>query len=148
MSVSWKARRGLEEWELKMHIDKEVRISKTFFNNLPFSPKSSLACKAQLPRSSSFSFLLILLRAWNLEQWSLRWPRAPQWWQTMGLGPLCFLGRDLGPWFRSFFNMGHWGLMWSITPQWWQLGTNLNLLNSLGWDLNKGLGLKVFLSTF
>ena len=29
---------------------------KNFLKNLPFSIKSGLACKAQLPRSSSFSF--------------------------------------------------------------------------------------------
>ena len=101
----------------KMHIDKEIRISKTFFNNLPFSPKSSFAFIAQLPKSSSFYFLLILLRAWNLEQRGLRWPKAPQWWQKMCLGPLVFLGRYLATWFYSLFNFGHWGLIWLVTPQ-------------------------------
>ena len=121
---------------------------KTFFNNIPFSSKSGLANKAQLLRSSSFSFLLILLRAWNLDQCGLRWPKAPQWWQTMCLGPLGLLGRDLATWFCFHFNLGHWGLIWPITPQWWQVWTNLDPLNSLGWDLNRGLGLRVFLSTF
>ena len=36
---------------------------KTFFNNLPFSIKSGLVYTTQLPKSSSFSFLFILLRA-------------------------------------------------------------------------------------
>ena len=131
-----------------MHIDKEVKALTTCFNNLPLSIKSGLACKAQLPRSSSFSFLLILLRDWNLEQWGLRWPKALQWWQTMCLDPLGFLGRDLVTWFCSLFNVEHWGLMWPITPQWWQVGTNLDPLKSLRWDLNEGFGLRAFLSTF
>ena len=33
---------------------------KNFLKNLPFSIKSGLACKAQLPRSSSFLLLLLL----------------------------------------------------------------------------------------
>ena len=77
MSVSWEVRRGLEEWKLEMHIDKELRALNTSFNNMLLSLKSDLPCIAQLPKGSSFSFLLILLRAWNLEQWSLRWPKAP-----------------------------------------------------------------------
>ena len=129
-----------------MHIDKEVRALTTYFNNLPLSIKSGLACKTQLPRSSSFFF--VLLRVWNLEQWGLRRPKAPQWWQTMCLGLLSFLGRDLAIWFCFLFNIEHWGFMWPITPQWWQVGTNLDSLKFLGWDLNEGLGLKVFLSTF
>ena len=148
MNVSWEVRQGLEECEPEMHIDKKVRTSKTFSNNLPFSPKIGFAFIAHLPNNSSFSFLLILLRAWKLEQCGLRWPKAPQWWQTMGLGPLGLLGRDLATWVCSLFNLGHWGLMWPITPQWWQVGTNLDPLNSLGWDLNRGLGLRAFLSTF
>ena len=148
MSVLWEVRRRLEEWEPKMHIDKEVRALITCFNNIQFSPKSDFAFIAHLPNRSSFSFLFILLRAWNLEQCGLRWPKAPQWWQTMCLGPLGFLGRDLAPWFYSFFNMEHWDLMWPITPHWWHVGTNLDPLNSLGWDLNIGLGLRAFLSTF
>ena len=82
MSVSWEVRRGLEEWEPEMNIDKEVRTLKSFFNNLLFSPKSGLTFISQLPKILSFSyfFFLILLRAWNLEQWGLRWPKAPQWW--------------------------------------------------------------------
>ena len=148
MSVSWEGRRGLEEWKPEMHIDNEVRALTTCFNNLPFSIKSDLACKAQLPRSSSFSFLLNILRAWNLKQWDLRWPKAPQWWQTMCLGLLGFLGRDLTAWFCSFFNMEYWGLMWSITLQWWQVGTNLDPFKSLGWDLNEGLGLGAFSPLF
>ena len=107
MSVSWEERWGLEEWESEMHIGKEVRTSKTFFNNLPFFIKFDLACKAQLLRSSSFSFLLILLRAWNLEQWGLRWPKAPQWWQTMCLGPLGLSGKDLATWVCCLFNLWH-----------------------------------------
>ena len=148
MSVSWEVRRGLEEWEPEMHIDKELRALNNFFNNMLLSLKSGLSFLAQLPRSSSFSFLLILLRAWNLEQWGLRWSKVPQWWQTMCLGPLGLLRRNLATWVCSLFNLGHWGLMWLITPQWWQVGTNLDPLNSLGWDLNRGLGLRAFLSTF
>ena len=130
-----------------MHINKEVRISKTLFNNLPFSPKIGFAFIPQLPESSSSFFLLILLRAWNLEQWDLRWPKAPQLWQTMYLGPLGFLGRDLAIWFYSLFNFGHWDLIWLITPQWWQIETNLDLSKTLDWDLNGSFGLKVFFST-
>ena len=85
MSVSWEVRWGLEEWELEMHIDKELRALNTFFNNMLFSLKLGLPFLAQFPWSSSFSFLLILLRAWNLEQWGLRWLKAPQWWQIMCL---------------------------------------------------------------
>ena len=55
-----------------MHIDKEVKALTTCFINLPLLIKSGLACKAQLPRSSSLSFLLILLRVWNLEQCDLK----------------------------------------------------------------------------
>ena len=117
MSVSWKVRRGLKEWESEMHIEKELKALNIFFNNMLFSLKSSLPFLAQLPWISSFSFLLILLRAWNLEQWGLRWPKTPQWWQTMSLGPLGLLGKDLAPWFYSFFNMGHWGLLWPIISQ-------------------------------
>ena len=111
MSVLWEVRWGLEEWESEMHIVKELRALNTFFNNMLFSLKSGLLFLAQLPRSSSFSFLLILLRAWNLEQWGLRWPKAPQWWQTMFLGPLGFLERDLATWFCSLFKLWHWGLI-------------------------------------
>ena len=143
-----KSETRFEEWEPEMHIDKEVRTSKTFFNNLPFFPKIGLICKAQLPKSSSFSFLLILLRAWNLEKWGLKWPNAPQWWQTVCLVPLDFLGRHLTTWFCSLFNLEHWGLIWLITPQWWQVKTNLYPSKTLGWDLNKGFGLRAFLSAF
>ena len=101
----------------EMHIDKEVKALTTCFNNLPLSNKSSLDFLAQHPRNSSFSFLLIFLKAWNLEQWSLRWSKAPQWWQKMCLGPLGFLERYLATWFYSLFNFGHWGLIWLVTPQ-------------------------------
>ena len=67
MSVSWEVRRGLEEWEPEMHIDKELRAFNIFFNNMLFSLKTGLLFLAQLPTSSSFSFLLIILKAWNLE---------------------------------------------------------------------------------
>ena len=147
MSVSWEVRRRLEELESEMHIYKEVRTSKNFFNNLPFSLKTGLACKAQLPRSSSLSWLFILLGTWNLEQWGLRWPKTPKWWQTMCLGLLGFLGKDLTTWFY-FLNFGHWGLIWPITPQWWQVRTNLDLSKILDWNLNEGFGLRAFLSTF
>ena len=40
-----------------------VKSIKHFFNNILFSLKTGLAFIAQLPRSSNFSFLLILLRA-------------------------------------------------------------------------------------
>ena len=43
MSVSWKERRGLEEWELKMHIDKELKALNTLFNNMLFLLKTGLA---------------------------------------------------------------------------------------------------------
>ena len=76
----------------------------TIFKPIQFS---FLAFLAQLPRSSSFSFLLILLGGWNLEQWGLRWPKAPQWWQTMCLDPLGFLGRDLTKWCCSLFIIEH-----------------------------------------
>ena len=115
-----------------VHIDKEIRALTTCFNNLPLSIKSDLAFLAQLPRRSSFSLLLILLRVWNLKQWGLRWPNALQWWQTMGLGPLGLLRRDLATWFCSLLNIEHWGLMWPITPQWWPVGTNSDPLKSLG----------------
>ena len=95
-----------------------------------------------------FFFSLILIKAWNLDHWGLRWPKALQWWQTMCLGPLGFLGRDLATWFCSFFNLWHWGLIWPITPQWWQVGTNLDPSKALGWDLNGGFDLTAFLSTF
>ena len=101
MSVSWEVRRELEEWELEMHIDKELRALNTFFNNILFSLKFILPFLAQLPWSSSFFFLLILLRAWNLEHWGLKWPKAPQWWHTICLGPLGFLERDLTTCFCS-----------------------------------------------
>ena len=55
ISVSWEVRRGLEEWEPEMNIDKEVRTLKSFFNNLPFSPKSGLTFISQLPKILSFS---------------------------------------------------------------------------------------------
>ena len=55
MSVSWEVRQGLEEWEPEMNIDKEVRTLKSFFNNLPFSPKSGLTFISQLPKILSFS---------------------------------------------------------------------------------------------
>ena len=148
MSVSKEVRRELEEWEPEMHIVKELRALNIFFNNILFSLKTGLLFLAQPPRSSSFSFLLILLRAWNLEQWGLRWPKAPQWWQTMCLGLLGFLGRDLATWFYSLFNLWHWGLIWPITPQWWQVGINLDPSKALGWDLNRGFDLTTFLSTF
>ena len=148
MSVSWEVRRGLEEWELEMHIDKELRALNTIFNNMLFSLKFGLPFLAQLPRSSSFSFLLILLKPRNLEHWGLRWPKTPQWWQTMRLGPLGFLGRDLATWFYSLFNLEHWGLMWPITPQLWQVWTILDPFKTLDWDLNRGFGLRAFLSTF
>ena len=148
MSVSREVRRGLEEWEPKTRIIKELRALNTFFNNMLFSLKSSLLFLTQLPRNSSFSFLLILLRAWNLEQWDLRWPKAPQWWQTMCLGQLGFLGRDLITWFCSLFNLWHLGLIWPITPQLWQVGTNLDPSKALGWDQNGGFDLIAFLSTF
>ena len=141
-------RRGLEEWEPEMHIVKELRALNIFFNNMLFSLKSSLLFLTQLPRNSSFSFLLILLRAWNLEQWDLRWPKAPQWWQTMCLGQLGFLGRDLITWFCSLFNLWHLGLIWPITPQLWQVGTNLDPSKALDWDLNGCFDLTAFLSTF
>ena len=112
-----------------------------------FSLKTDLPFLAQLPRSSSFSFLLILLRAWNLEQWGHRWPKAPQWWQTMCLCLLGFLERHLATWFCSLYNLWHWGLIWSITPQWWQVGINLNPSKALGWDLNRGFDLTAFFST-
>ena len=121
MSVSLEVRQGLEEWESKMHIDKELRALNTLFNNVLFSLKSGLPFLAQLPRNSNLSFLLILLRARNLKHWGLKWPKAPQWWQTMCLGPLGFLGRDLATWFCSLFNLWHWGLIWPITPQWCEL---------------------------
>ena len=41
-SVSWKVRRGLEEWEPEMHVDKELRALNTFFNNMLFPLKTSL----------------------------------------------------------------------------------------------------------
>ena len=107
MSVSRELRRGLEEWEPEMHIVKELRVLNIFFNNMLFSLKIGLLFLAQLPRSSSFSFLLILLKAWNLEQWGFTWPKAPQWWQTMCLGLLGFLGGDLATWFCSLFNLWH-----------------------------------------
>ena len=138
----------LEEWELEMHIVKELRALNIFFNNMLFSLKTGLLFLAQLPRSSSFSFLLILLRAWNLEQRGLRWLKAPQWWQIMCLGPLGFLGRDLATWFCSLFNLWHWSLIWPITPQWWQVATNLDLSKTLDWDLNGGFDLRAFLYTF
>ena len=131
-----------------IYIDNELRALKTFFNNMLFSLKSSLPFLVQLPWNSSFSFLLILLRAWNLEHWGLRWPKTPQWWQTMCLSPLGFLGKDLIIWFCSLFNLWHWGFIWPITPQWWQVGTNLNPSKTLGWDLSRGFDLRAFLSTF
>ena len=148
MSVSREVRWVLEEWELEMHIVKELRALNIFFNNMLFSLKTGLLFLAQLPRNSSFSFLLILLRAWNLEQWGLRWPKAPQRWQIVCLGLVSFLGRDLATWFYSLFNLWHWGLIWPITPQWWQVGTNLNPSKTLGWDLNRGFDLTAFFSTF
>ena len=148
MSVSREVRRGLEEWEPEMHIVKELRAINISFNNMLFSLKTGLFFLAQFPKSSSFSFLLILLKAWNLEHWRLRWPKAPQWWQTMCLDLLGFLGRDLATWFCSLFNLEHWGLMWPIAPQWWQVETNLDPFKTLGWDLNGGFDLTVFLSTF
>ena len=144
MSVSWEVRQGLEEWELEIHIDKELRTLNTFFNNMLFSIKTGLPFLAYLQRSSSFSFPLILLSAWNLEQWGLRWPKAPQWWQTMCLGPLGFLGRNLITWFCFLFNLWHCGLIWPITPQWWQVGTNLDPSKALDWDLNGSFDLTTF----
>ena len=44
-----------------MHIVNDVRTLKTFLKNLPFSIKSGLACKAQLPRNSSFSFFYLFI---------------------------------------------------------------------------------------
>ena len=148
MSVSREVRRGLEEWEPEMHIVKELKALNIFFNNMLFSLKTSLLFLAQLPRNSSFSFLFILLRAWNLEQWGLRWPKAPQWSQTMCLGLLGFLGRDLVTWFCSLFNLWHWGLIWLITLQWWQVGTNLDQSKALGWDLNGALTKRHFSPPF
>ena len=146
--LSWEVRRRLEEWEPEIHIYKELRALNTFFNNMLFSPKFGLLFLAQLPRSSSFSFLLILLRAWNLEQWGLRWPKAPQWWQAMCLGPLDFLGKDLVTWFCSLFNLWHWCLIWPITLQWWQVGKNLDPIKAFDWGLNGGFNSKAFLYTF
>ena len=101
------------------------------------------------PDSSIYSFSFLSLIFWSTKHLTgLRWPKEPQWWQTMCLGPLGFLRRDLATWFCYLFNMEHWGHMWLITPQWWQVVTNLDLLNSLGWDLTGGLGLKAFFSTF
>ena len=71
MSVLWEVRWGLEEWESEMHIDKELRVLNTFFNNMLLSLKSGIPFLAQLPWSSSFYFLLILLRAWNLETYDI-----------------------------------------------------------------------------
>ena len=76
MSVLREERQGLEEWELEIHIDNELRALNTFFNNMLFSLKSNLPFLAQLPRSSGLSFLFIILRAWNLKQWDLRWSKA------------------------------------------------------------------------
>ena len=135
MSVSWEVRREFEEWEPKMHIDKEVRTLKTFFNNLPFSPQIRFCFHSTTSKKLKFFFFfffLILLRAWNLKQWGLRWPKAPQQWQTMSLCPQGLLGRDLATWFCSFFNKEHWGLMWPITKQWWQVETNLDPSKTLG----------------
>ena len=42
MSVSWEWRQGLEEWEPKMHIDKELRALNIFFNNMLFLLKFGL----------------------------------------------------------------------------------------------------------
>ena len=42
MSVSWEVRWGLEEWEPKMHIVKELRALNIFFNNMLFSLKNGL----------------------------------------------------------------------------------------------------------
>ena len=67
MSVLREVRRGLEEWEPEMHIVKELRALNIFFNNMLFSLKTGLLFLAQFPKSSSFYFLLILLKAWNLE---------------------------------------------------------------------------------
>ena len=138
MSASWEVRQGLEEWEPEMHIDKELRVLNTFFNNMLFSLKSDLLFLAQLPRGSSFSFLLILLRAWNLEQWGLRWPKASQWWQTMCLGLLGFLGRDLVIWFCSLFNLWHRSYMTNhttIVASWNKLRSIQNLRFRPKWRL-------------
>ena len=48
---------------LNTFFNNELRALNTFFNNMLFSLKTGLPFLAQLPRSSSFSFLLILLRA-------------------------------------------------------------------------------------
>ena len=63
--------------------------------------------------------------------------------------------RSTRPFGKGSSNMGLFSLQlmtlrsyMTITPQWWQVGTNLDPLNSLGWDLNRGLGLRAFLSTF
>ena len=70
MSVLWEVRRGSEKWEPKMHIDKEVRTSKTFFNNLPFTPKSGFAFIAT-SNKLKFLFSFDSFKSWKLRaMWS------------------------------------------------------------------------------
>ena len=72
MSVSWEVRRGLEEWELEMHIVKELRALNTFFNNMLLSLKSGLLILAQLPRRSkrrSYNMVLFPLQLMTLRSY-------------------------------------------------------------------------------
>ena len=39
VKVSWEVRWGMEEWEPEMHIVKELKALKTFFNNLSTTSK-------------------------------------------------------------------------------------------------------------
>ena len=49
-------RQEFEEWEPKMHIDKEVRTLKTFFSNLPFSPQIRFCFHSTTSKKLKFLF--------------------------------------------------------------------------------------------